>query len=93
MPELLAPAGDLRCLKTAYMFGADAAYIGGPALQLRAAKTGFTHEKVAEAVSLAHGMGKKLYVAANSFNAVANNAFSSVYPIKAAPFLNGYFTT
>ena len=54
MPELLAPAGDLRCLKTAYMFGADAAYIGGPALQLRAPKTGFTHEKVAEAASLAH---------------------------------------
>lgn len=67
MPELLAPAGDLRCLKTAYTFGADAAYIGGPALQLRAPKTGFSHEQVAEAASLAHSMGKKLYVAANSF--------------------------
>lgn len=67
MPELLAPAGDLRCLKTAYTFGADAAYIGGPALQLRAAKTGFTHDQVHEAAALAHSMGKKLYVAANSF--------------------------
>jgi len=67
MPELLAPAGDLRCLKTAYMFGADAAYIGGPALQLRAAKTGFDHHQVHQAVALAHSMGKKLYVAANSF--------------------------
>lgn len=67
MPELLAPAGDLRCLKTAYLFGADAAYIGGPALQLRAAKAGFGHEQVIQAVELAHSMGKKLYVAANSF--------------------------
>ncbi|MDO4741419.1 MAG: peptidase U32 family protein, partial [Eubacteriales bacterium] len=67
MPELLAPAGDLRCLNTAYAFGADAAYIGGPALQLRAAKAGFSREKLLEAVSLAHAMGKKLYVAANSF--------------------------
>lgn len=67
MPELLAPAGDLRCLETALRFGADAVYIGGPALQLRAAKAGFTHEQAAQAVQMAHSAGKKLYVAANSF--------------------------
>ncbi len=79
MTELLAPAGDLRCLKTAYQFGADAAYIGGPALQLRAAKAGFTREQVEEAVSLAHSMGKKLYVAANSFMEESELALAGEY--------------
>ena len=32
-PELLAPAGDINCLKAAARFGADAVYIGGPLLQ------------------------------------------------------------
>lgn len=67
MPELLAPAGDMRCLKTAYAFGADAVYIGGPALQLRAPKTGFQPDDIILAVQFAHSFGKKLYVAANSF--------------------------
>ena len=34
--ELLAPAGDLECLRTALRFGADAVYVGGPQMQLRA---------------------------------------------------------
>lgn len=67
MPELLAPAGDLRCLTTAFRYGADACYIGGPALQLRAGKVGFSHEDVRKAASTAHALGKKLYVAANAF--------------------------
>ena len=33
-PELLAPAGDLERLKIALLYGADAVYIGGPALVL-----------------------------------------------------------
>ena len=36
-PELLAPAGDMEKLKTALYFGADAVYLGGPGLHLRAA--------------------------------------------------------
>ena len=39
--ELLAPAGDLECLQTALRFGADAVYLGGPKLQLRAGSVGF----------------------------------------------------
>lgn len=65
-PELLAPAGDLECLKAAVYFGADAVYLGGPMLQLRADKAGFSMEQLAEAVSYAHGAGKKIYVAVNS---------------------------
>ena len=41
-PELLAPAGDMNCLIAADRFGADAVYIGGPLLQLRAEKAAFT---------------------------------------------------
>lgn len=36
MVELLSPAGDLRKLKTAFAFGADAAYMGLPKYSLRA---------------------------------------------------------
>ena len=45
-PELLAPAGDMNCLKAAARFGADAVYIGGPLLQLRAEKAAFTEENI-----------------------------------------------
>ena len=65
--ELLAPAGDMECLKTAFKFGADAVYIGGPFMQLRSKVTGFTLEDIAEAVKYAHSMNKKLYVTVNSF--------------------------
>ena len=35
-PELLVPASSLEVLKTAVMFGADAVYIGGKSMSLRA---------------------------------------------------------
>ena len=66
-PELLAPAGDLECVKTALRFGADAVYVGGPQLQLRAESAGMTMDDVAQAVALAHEAGKKLYVTVNCF--------------------------
>ena len=65
--ELRAPAGDMECLKTAVRFGADAVYIGGPMLQLRADSVGFTKEGVAEAAAYAHAHGVKLYVTVNCF--------------------------
>lgn len=66
-PELLAPAGDLECVKAALRFGADAVYVGGPQLQLRAQSAGMTMDDVAQAVALAHEAGKKLYVTVNCF--------------------------
>lgn len=33
--ELLAPAGDLERLKTAFIYGADAVYIGGEIFGMR----------------------------------------------------------
>ena len=36
IPELLAPAGDLKRLEYALAYGADAVYAGQPAFSLRA---------------------------------------------------------
>ncbi|MBR3843871.1 MAG: U32 family peptidase [Clostridia bacterium] len=66
-PELLAPAGDLECLQAALRFGADAVYVGGPMMQLRASSAGMTLEDVAKGVALCHAVGKKLYVTVNCF--------------------------
>lgn len=66
-PELLAPAGDMECLRTAIHFGADAVYIGGPFLQLRSDHVGFTKETILEAVTYAHKHHVKLYVTVNCF--------------------------
>ena len=66
-PELLAPAGDLERLDAAIRFGADAVYLGGPMLQLRADTAGFTMAEVAEAAARAHRAGRKIYVTVNSF--------------------------
>lgn len=65
--ELLAPAGDLERVRTALRFGADAVYLGGPQMQLRAGQVGFTMEKLAQAVREAHAIRKKVYVTVNAF--------------------------
>lgn len=65
--ELLSPAGDLNKLKTAFYFGADAAYIGGKAFSLRALAGNFSDGEIEEAVALAHSLNKKIYVTVNIF--------------------------
>lgn len=65
--ELLAPAGDMSKLKTAFYFGADAVYLGGKAMSLRASAGNFSNEEILEAVKYAHSLGKKVYVTVNIF--------------------------
>ena len=65
--ELLAPAGDLECLRTALRFGADAVYVGGPQMQLRSGSVGFSMDDLAEAVREAHALNRRLYVTVNAF--------------------------
>ena len=65
--ELLAPAGDLERLRTALRFGADAVYVGGPQMQLRAGSVGFSMDDLAEAVREAHALNRRLYVTVNAF--------------------------
>lgn len=66
-PEILAPAGSLEKLKIAVDFGADAVYIGGGKLNLRAFSDNFTNEEIAEGVKYCHERGRKLYVTMNVF--------------------------
>ncbi len=65
MIELLAPAGDLEKLKIAFLYGADAVYIGGEKYSLRANAKNFTLEEMKEAVNYAHSLNKKVYVTVN----------------------------
>lgn len=66
-PELLAPAGNLEKLKTAINFGADAVYLGGSRLNLRAFADNFSSEDLAEGLKFAKARGKKVYVTINVF--------------------------
>jgi len=63
--ELLSPAGDLERLKIALLYGADAVYIGGPLLNLRANAINFTFDEIKEGVDFAHNLNKKVYVTVN----------------------------
>lgn len=63
--ELLAPAGDLERLKIAIDYGADAVYIGGPLLGLRANAKNFTFDEIKEGCEYAHKRNKKVYVTVN----------------------------
>ncbi|MBQ3552819.1 MAG: U32 family peptidase [Clostridia bacterium] len=67
LPELLAPAGNMERLLTAFCYGADACYIGMTAMSLRNFADNFTIEQLKEASLLAHSMGKRIYVACNAF--------------------------
>ena len=63
--ELLAPAGDMERLKFAYLYGADAVYIGGKNYSMRANAINFSNEEIKEACWYAHSLGKKVYVTVN----------------------------
>jgi len=64
-PELLAPAGNLEKLKIAFIYGADAVYIGGKKFSLRARASNFDIPEIKKACNYAHSLGKKIYVTTN----------------------------
>ncbi len=66
MTELLAPVGSMEALHAALRFGADAVYLGGPLLQLRAKSAGFTFDGIADAANAVHAKGKRLYATVNA---------------------------
>ena len=65
--ELLAPAGNILKLKTAFAYGADAVYLGIPDFSLRVRINDFDLAGVGQAVKYAHENGKKAYVTVNIF--------------------------
>ncbi len=66
-PELLAPAGDLEKLKVAFLYGADAVFLGLQNFGLRSNAGNFTLEEVEEGVKFAKQHNGKIYVTTNIF--------------------------
>ena len=65
-PELLAPAGSINMLQTAFHFGADAIYAGQPRYSLRVRNNDFGKiEVLKEGIDTAHALGKKFYLVSN----------------------------
>lgn len=64
-PELLAPAGNLKKLEIAAMYGADAIYIGGKQFSLRSNASNFSLEDIKHGVEFAKRYNTKIYVVVN----------------------------
>ncbi|GAB6168133.1 hypothetical protein JCM1393_05930 [Clostridium carnis] len=66
--ELLAPAGTFEIFKDIIKSGADAVYFGGKKLNMRMHRKDYnlTNEEIIEAISIAHSLGKKVYITVNN---------------------------
>jgi putative protease len=64
-PEILAPAGDMEKLKTAFQYGADACYMGMPALSMRVRENEMTADDLETALRLKNELEKKVYLTMN----------------------------
>ena len=84
--ELLAPAGNLECLKIAIDNGADAVYIGGNNFSARAYAENFNNEEIIEAIKYAHIRGSKVYVTLNTL--IQDNEFEDVLDFTDFLYLN-----
>jgi U32 family peptidase len=69
-PELILPGGDLKRVKIAIDYGADAVYIGLDKHSLRKGGVNFTIPEMKEAIKYAHKHSKKIYI---TFNIFAHN--------------------
>ena len=65
-PELLAPAGSFEKAKTAYLYGADAIYVGTSNLSLRT-RVDMDDNELKKIIDYAHSINKKVYVALNIY--------------------------
>ena len=64
-PELLAPCGDLECLKAAIQNGADSVYLGTSGFNARARATNFDYSTLAEAIKYAKLRNVRVHVTLN----------------------------
>ena len=84
-PELLAPAGSLEMMRTAFDFGADAIYAGQPRYSLRVRNNEFgSMEKLGEGIAEAHARGKQFFVVSNI---IPHNAKLPTYLADMAPVI------
>ena len=67
-PELLAPAGSLSMLETAFAFGATAVYAGQPRYSLRVRNNDFGElATLKQGIDRAHALGNKFYLVSNIY--------------------------
>ena len=64
--ELLAPAGSFEKAKIAFLYGADAVYMGTSALSLRS-RVQVDNDELEKTINYAHNIGKKVYAAVNIY--------------------------
>ena len=64
--ELLAPAGSFEKAKIAFLYGADAVYMGTKSLSLRT-RVNVEDDDLAKTIEYAHKIGKRVHVALNIY--------------------------
>ena len=64
--ELLAPAGSFEKAKIAFLYGADAVYMGTSSLSLRS-RVSVNDDELEKTIKYAHSIGKKVYAAVNIY--------------------------
>lgn len=64
--ELLAPAGDISCLKASINAGCDAVYLSGKLFGARAFANNFSDDELIYAIKYAHLYGVKVYLTVNT---------------------------
>src|SRR5512139_681699 len=85
-PELLAPAGNLRNLRYALAYGADAVYAGMPRYSLRVRNNDFnTLEQLHTGIDETHAADKQFFLASNVLphNAKVKTFISDITPVVA----------
>jgi U32 family peptidase len=84
IPELLAPAGNLRNLRYALAYGADAVYAGQPRYSLRVRNNDFDKlDNLANGIRLTQAAGKRFYLALNVLphNVKLKTFYTDIAPI------------
>jgi putative protease len=66
MNELLAPVGNMECLKAAINAGCDAVYLSGKNFGARSFALNFSREELIDAINICHLYGVKVYVTVNT---------------------------
>ena len=85
-PELLAPAGSLAMMRTAFAFGADVIYAGQPRYSLRVRNNEFGDlDKLGTGIAEAHVQGKQFFVVSNIYphNAKVGTYLGDMAPVVA----------
>lgn len=63
--EVLSPAGNLKAVRAAADFGADAVYCSGKMFGMRTAPKNLTLEEIQQAADYVHARGARLYITCN----------------------------